>query len=78
MFSDQSTPAQNTDSRISIELRGLGKTYRLYATPRDRLKQMIWNRLRPGRQDSVEAEGVDERHQDEFDDESGTGDVARV
>ncbi len=50
MFSDQSSPAQDTASRISIELRGLGKTYHLYATPRDRLKQMIWSRLRPGRQ----------------------------
>ena len=50
MFSDQSSPAQDTASRISIELRGLGKTYHLYATPRDRLKQMIWSRLRRGRQ----------------------------
>lgn len=43
------SPPMSSYATSSIEIQGLGKTYHLYANPRDRLKQMLWQRLHPGR-----------------------------
>ena len=33
---------RNADDKIAIKVEGLGKTYRSYQTPQDRLKQIFW------------------------------------
>jgi len=38
-------------SELAVEVRGVGKSYHMYATPRDRLKQLIWGRRRRYYQD---------------------------
>jgi len=49
-----------SDTRpLAIEARGLGKTYELYARPRDRLKQMLWPGRRRFYREFVAVQGVD-------------------
>ena len=43
-----SNVAPGTPTPPRIEIRGLCKTYHLYSNPRDRLKQMLWQRFRAG------------------------------